>query len=124
MFLLLLFLDLKGAEISSMCLTRLSPLTLQVKWQMESQSHSEVYYEVYLDNNVAVRGCRDTNAEIEVEPGTTYSLKIVTCFTIDGQQYSRESEVKSYESPPQDYCENNHAFTHQLLYVFLYYKVC
>ena len=70
-----LFLDLKGAEISSMCLTRLSPLKLQVKWQMESQSHSEVYYEVYLNNNVAVSECHDTNAEIEVEPGTTNSLK-------------------------------------------------
>ena len=77
---------------------------------MESQSHSEVYYEVHLNKNVVVSECHDTNAEIEVEPGTTYSLKIVTCFTIDGRQYSRESEVESYESPPQDYCENNHAF--------------
>ena len=87
---------------------------------MESQSHSEVYYEVHLNNNRVVSECHDTNAEIEVEPGTTYSLKIVTCFTIiDGRQYSRESEVESYESPPHDYCENNHAFTHQLLYVSL-----
>ena len=99
-----LITELEHAEIESVHLTSLSPLKVNVKWQLspEAQIYTPPsHYRVLSNNKVVVESCDDTHSEIELDLGTPYSFKVETCYT----EEVLESKEFPYNTPTADDCK-------------------
>ena len=94
--------ELEQAQISSVHLISLSPLTLDVKWQfgMEDQINlvQPCHYRALDNDRVVLEKCHDTHTEIQLDFGTRYNLKVKTCYTNE----IVASDVFPYTTPTED----------------------
>ena len=94
--------ELEQAKISSVHLISLSPLTLDVKWQFGTEDQINLvqpcHYSVLDNDRVILEECHDTHAEIQLDYGTEYNLKVETCYTNE----NLVSDVLPYTTPTED----------------------
>ena len=78
------FAELEHATtISSVRLTKFSPLTVDVKWEMstrEGQLPKECHFNVLANDKEMVSNCRETHTSLNLKQGTQYSLMVKTCY--------------------------------------------
>ena len=66
------------AQISSVHLTQLSPLTLKIEWtEVSSQPR---HFRVLSNSRVIVPRCPGTHVELPIQPGSNNSLRVDTCY--------------------------------------------
>ena len=92
---------MEHATISSVCLIRFSPIILEVRWEMntrEGHLPQHCHFKVWANDNEIVSNCRETHAQLYLEPGTRYSLKVQTLYT-HGAGTHFHSNVYHYTTP-------------------------
>jgi hypothetical protein len=103
--------ELNRAEITSVELTKLNPLTLDVHWEMEREAEFKPQVEYQLSatggNATSIPGNSVMHGLLQnLEPGTEYSLTVTTCYKNgeDKLQFTGQ-RVFTYNTPQADECK-------------------
>ena len=100
--------ELNRAEITSLELMKLNPLTLDVHWEVEGEAENQPQVEYQLSATggrakIPLANC-DAHGQLELlEHGTEYSLTVTTCYK---EELCLESEkVFTYTTPEGNECK-------------------
>jgi hypothetical protein len=93
--------ELNCATVSSVHLMELSPITLDVQWVIDTDLAIDLFTVLVIANEEVVfeKKCRGKRTELQLQPGTKYSLIIKTCYSVGIQSASDEYH---YTTPTED----------------------
>ena len=79
----------------------LSPITLDVQWVIDTDLAIDLFTVLVIANEEVVfeKKCRGKRTELQLQPGTKYSLIIKTCYSVGIQSASDEYH---YTTPTED----------------------
>lgn len=103
-FITFLCIDLRAATNLSTTLTKLDPLTVELKWSLErgEQSLSPTGFKVVAmadNSSILPESMIDHQATLKLKHDTVYKLKVITNY---GEFTNRESKEIEFKSPKED----------------------